>query len=224
QNVSDNGVDNASGYGLKFGIQSEIVKGLSIAASYQSEMDMGEFDKYSGLFAEKGNFDIPSTWTLGLAWKLVPRSHIVFDVQQINYSDIAAISNPIAPLLTCTGSQPGCLGGSQGAGFGWTDITIYKLGYEFGAGANWLWRLGYSHTNQPIPDSEVVFNILAPAVIEDHATLGFTVLVSKKSEINFQYMHGFKNSITGKNTFNPSQDIILEMVQNEIEVSWAKKF
>lgn len=230
-NLSNNGKDTSTGFGAKFGWQGEVTKGLTLAASYQTEMAMSEFDKYSGLFAEGGDFDIPSTWTLGLAWNTSPKSTLTFDVQQINYSDIAAISNPIGSLLdgSCvTNPQPatgaGCLGGSNGAGFGWEDMTIYKLGYQWDSSTDWTWRVGISQGDQPIPNGETLFNILAPAVMETHLTAGFTMKTGSDSEFNFAAMYAPSNSVTGANPFNPSQNITIEMSQYELEASWAWKF
>lgn len=229
-NISNNGKDTSTGFGAKFGWQGEVTKGLTLAASYQTEMAMSEFDKYAGLFAEQGGFDIPSTYTLGLAWDTSPKSTLTFDVQQINYSDVAAISNPISPLLTnCTGSPTGgtgagCLGGSAGAGFGWEDMTIYKLGYQWDSSTDWTWRVGISQGDQPIPNSETMFNILAPAVIETHVTAGFTMKTGSDSEFNFAAMYAPSNSVTGANPLNPSQNITIEMSQYELEASWAWKF
>ena len=227
--LSNNGVDDSYGFGYKLGVQGELFTGLTLAASYQSRIDMDEFDKYSGLFAEQGDFDIPPTWTMGLALSTTPKSVVTFDVQHIEYSDVAAIANPISGLfLSCTAGAPatgpGCLGGSQGAGFGWRDMTIFKLGWQWEYSPTLTLRAGFSHGKQPIPDSEVVFNILAPAVIEDHLTLGFSWNISKDSELSFAYMHGFENSVTGVNPFNTTQQVTIEMDQNEVEVSWGWKF
>ncbi len=227
--LTDNGTDTAFGYGLKVGVLGEVAKGVRLAASYQSEMDMDEFDDYSGLFAEGGDFDIPSTWTVGVAWDVTPKSILTFDVQQIMYGDIKAIANPIGNLTSnCTSGAPatgaGCLGGSDGAGFGWEDMTIYKLGFQWESSADWIWRVGYSHGEQPIPDSQVLFNILAPAVIEDHITFGFTHKTGKNSELNFQFAHALENSVTGTNAFNTTQQITLEMEQNEVQIGWGMKF
>jgi len=228
-NLSNNGTDTSTGFGWKLGIQSEVTSGLKLAASYQSKINMGEFEDYAGLFAEGGDFDIPETYTIGLAWDMKPKMMLTFDVQQINYSGVAAVGNPIGGLQTaCTPGAPatgaGCLGGSNGAGFGWEDMTIYKLGFQWETSPEWIWRAGYSHGEQPIPDSQVLFNILAPAVIEDHVSFGFTHNMDPKNEINFAFTYALENSITGANAFNPSQNIELKMSQYEAEVSWGLKF
>ncbi|MFO7603150.1 MAG: outer membrane protein transport protein [Gammaproteobacteria bacterium] len=231
--LTNMGVDDSMGFGFKFGIQEDVMPGLTLAASYQTKMDMEEFSKYKGLFAEGGDFDIPETWTIGLAWKTAPTSTLTFDIQQINYSDVAAIGNPIGNLTngTCTpggggasGTGPGCLGGASGAGFGWEDMTIYKLGYQWKQDDNMTWRVGYSYGEQPIPENQVLFNILAPAVMEQHLTFGFTKKTGADSEFNFAAMYAPKNSVTGANAFNTNQNITLEMTQYELEASWGWKF
>lgn len=236
-NLSDNGTDTSSGFGLKLGIKDEVSPGLTLGASYQSKMSMSEFDDYKGLFAEEGDFDIPATWTLGLAYDMGNSSTLLFDVQKIMYSDVDSIGNPISNIYSsanggdCSANPPsgpgsgtGCLGGANGAGFGWEDITVYKLGYQWATSAEWTWRVGYNHGDQPIPSSEVLFNILAPGVMEDHFTFGFTKSTGADSEFNFAAMYAPENSVTGANAFNPDQDITLEMSQWEMEASWAWKF
>lgn len=227
--LTNNGVDSSTGFGFKLGVQGEVAKGVTLAASYQSKTDMSKFSKYAGLFAEGGDFDIPSTWTLGLAWDTSPKSTLTFDVQQINYTDVAAISNPISYLVgssnSCaTGTAARCLGGSQGAGFGWDDMTIYKLGYQFETASDMTWRVGVSVGDQPIPNSETMFNILAPAVMETHLTMGFTMETGKDSEFNFAAMYAPKKEVTGASPLNPGQNITIGMTQYEVEASWAWKF
>lgn len=235
-NLTNNGKDSATGFGAKFGWQGEVAKDVTLAASYQTKMSMGEFSKYSGLFAEGGGFDVPSTWTLGLAWNTSPKSTLTFDIQQINYTDVAAISNPLAPLATsCTpgtaatgGTGAGCLGGSNGAGFGYEDMTVYKLGYQWDTSADWTWRVGISQGDQPIPNGEVLFNIVAPAVMETHITGGFTMKTGSDSEFSLAAMYAPKTTVSGTvdttSIGGGVDNISIEMTQFEVEASWAWKF
>ena len=229
--LSDNGEDTSTGFGVRLGIQGEVSPGLVLGASYQPEISMDELDDYSGLFAEDGGFDIPSTFTIGLAWQINAGRVFLVDIQQINYEDIEAVSNGVGSLTdgSCIpgpngGTGDGCLGGSDGAGFGWEDITVVKLGYEWQADANWTWRLGYSHSDQPIPESQVLFNILAPGVIEDHITFGFTRRIDENSEWNFAFMYALEESVKGTNDFDPAQEIEIEMDQYELAASYSRRF
>ena len=227
--VSNNGYDTSTGFGGKIGWQGEVASGLTLAASYQSKIDMRQFQNYAGLFAGGGSFDIPATATIGLAWKLKPTATLVFDVQQIYYNDVDAIGNPISNLIgpsnSCaTGVPSKCLGGSDGAGFGWDNMTVYKLGYQWDSSQNWTWRVGYSYGKQPIPDSEVLFNILAPAVIEQHVTFGFTNKLSQTSEWNFAAMYAPSKTVSGPNPMTTGQTIDLKMYEYQVEASYTHKF
>jgi len=224
--LSDNGHDMSYGAGLKFGMQGEVADGLTLAGSFQTKTWMTKFDDYSDLFAENGDFDIPASATIGLAWNPVQKHTFTFDVQRIMYSDVDSIANPVANLFSC---PPGpdiesCLGGDNGAGFGWDDMTVYKLGWQYEPNNLWTLRLGYSHTEQPIDGADVIFNILAPAVVEEHYTVGLTRKIGKDQEINFAAMYSPKKSVDGPNPMVPGQNIEIEMYQAEVEVSWSWLF
>jgi long-chain fatty acid transport protein len=232
-NLSNKGYDTSTGFGGKVGGQFDVGGGVAIGASYQTKMRMSEFDKYKGLFAEQGDFDIPATGTIGAAFTIMPGHTLVFDIQRIFYSDLDnSVSNPFMPNLgICQVSgggpsgNPNCLGGSNSAGFGWEDMTVFKLGYQAKLNSAWTLRAGYSKGDQPIPSSEVLFNILAPGVMEDHFTAGFTWNMDKKNEINFAAMYAPSNKVSGPNPLAAgSQTITLEMKQYEFEISWGKKF
>ena len=57
----------------------------------------------------------------------------MFDWQEIWYSDVGAVGNPIQNLFQCpTAGQGGtdfesCLGGNRGAGFGWEDMKRLQV-------------------------------------------------------------------------------------------------
>ena len=90
-NLSGNRKSDSFGAGLKFGYQGEVAKGIRVGVAYQSKISMSEFDEYKGLFAEGGNFDIPSTYNIGVSFDVGKTGVIVADVQQINYSEVASI-------------------------------------------------------------------------------------------------------------------------------------
>ena len=230
-NLSDNGHDTSSGIGLRLGFQTEISPGVRFGAAYQPEIEMSEFDDYSGLFARDGGFNIPSNFTLGIAMDIGKNGVLVVDLQQINYEDIDSVSNSITPLTdgSCMPGSPatggtgdGCLGGDDGAGFGWEDMQVLKIGYQWQVG-RMTYRVGYSKGEQPIPADEVLFNILAPGVIEEHLTFGFTRQIDASSDFNFALMYAPSFSVDGENTFDPSQEIELEMDQYEVAFTYNRR-
>ena len=77
----------------------EVLPFLNIGASYQTKIWMSKLEEYKGLFAEQGDFDIPATWTVGLALKATPELIFLVDVQEIYYSDVKSINNPLRPNI-----------------------------------------------------------------------------------------------------------------------------
>ena len=229
QNLSNNSHDQSYGFGGKAGILMDFGPKFSLAASYQSEIGMSKLKDYSDLFAEGGNFDIPASAKIGITFRPNQGLALNFDVEHIYYSNIESVANPISNLFSCpTAGQGGtslehCLGGKKGAGFGWDDMTVYKIGGQWSSGSDWTWRAGFSHGDQPIPDSELVFNILAPATIEEHITFGFTRGLPSGNEYSMSFMWALNKKITSPNTFDPTQTISLDMDQWEIEFAYGWK-
>ena len=235
--LTNNGYATSGGFGLKVGFNSQISDSIRFAASYQSKMQMSEFDEYAGLFAEDGGFDIPETWTFGISADVGEKGVFVADVQRINYSDVSSIGNDITPLFTqcldglnnflfngsLSAEGPGCGGGSNGFGFGYNDITIVKTGYEWSYNDGLILRVGYSITDQPIESSDVIFNILAPAVIKSHITAGFTKELNDGAEMTMSFMYGGGEKVTGINPLDPGQTISIDMNQYQVGFTYSRK-
>ncbi len=227
ENFSGNGTDDSWGYGAQIGIQAEVAEGVRLGGSYRSKIRNSDFDDYSGLFAEGGSFDIPSTWGMGVAWEVTPTVTLVADYQRINYSDVDAISNdgPDADdLMAGMMGQYAAFGTSDGRGFGWDDINVYKIGAQFELPNDWQVRVGYNRGDNPIDSDEVTMNILAPAVMTHHYTAGFTKSFGDQHELSFAAMYAPSNSVSGSNAFDPDQDIEIEMKQYELELGYSYRF
>jgi len=209
-NLSNRGFDTSLGWGVRVGYLGKLTPWLSVGATYQTEMEMSKFEKYEGLFAEHGDFDIPANWTVGVAVKPAESVTVAFDVQQIYYSNTESIGNPLLPNL-----QTARLGDDGGAGFGWRDVTAYKLGLQWAASPTLTLRAGYAYAKQPIPESEVLFNILAPGVIEHHITAGVSANVGTKSKVHLSVVRALSKSVTGPNPLEVrgKQTIELKMDQ-----------
>jgi long-chain fatty acid transport protein len=229
-NLSNNGHDWAFGYGLKVGIHYALSESVTFGAMYQSKIWMDEFDDYADLFAGQGDMDVPADLKLGLTWQASDTMAWSFDIEHAWYSDVDSVGNPIANLFRCPTALAGgtdltsCLGGDNGGGFGWDDMTIFKLGLRYKAGEDWTWRLGYSYGEQPIPESEMSFNILAPGVMEHHITAGFTLERTKGRQFNMAFMYAPNVDQTGPQNFDPSQTVTFEMYQWEVEASYSWRF
>ena len=224
--LSNNGHDTSFGWGFGAGVWWGISDRVSFGLSYQSKISMSEFDDYADLFAESGDFDIPSSTKAGLSFIATDALRVNLDVELTTFSDVDAVGNPMANMLACPTLPFGgtdlesCMGGASGAGFGWEDMTTYKIGFEWAQSESNTWRFGYSYGEQPIQAADVLFNILAPGVMEQHITFGLTRQTSGGSVWNFSFMYAPEKSVTGPNMFDPTQSIELTMDQLEFEVSY----
>ncbi|MGJ8667901.1 MAG: OmpP1/FadL family transporter [Oceanococcus sp.] len=212
--VTNNGHELAYGAGYRLGFLTSILPGVSVGGSYQSRVDMSEFDDYRGLFAEQGDFDIPSTWNAGIAARITEQHTVALDYQQINYNEVASVGLPldanefvnncaiprlIASFGLAQAEQSGaCLGAATGPGFGWQNMQIWKFGYQYST-ERYKFRVGYSKTDQPIPSSQVLFNVLAPGVIEQHYTAGFSMQWSEGLFLDVAMMYAPQSPVVGPN-------------------------
>jgi long-chain fatty acid transport protein len=219
--VTNNGTDTATGYGFRVGWTGEMSPNVTVGASYQNKTRMGKFSKYSGLFAGQGGFDIPSNFGLGIAVKATPETTVAFDIQNTNYSDVPAVNNSFP--------APAQFGASNGAGFGWQDITAFKLGISHAYNSSFTVRAGVNHCDQPIPNSQTLLNLLAPGVVQNHLSLGGTWKLADKSEVSVAYVHAFKKTVNGSGSIPPGAppagfgggEANLTMHQDAISVSYG---
>ncbi len=212
--LTDNSHDNSTGFGARFGYLGRFGSHVRVGAAYQTKIYMSEFSNYAGLFAEQGDFDIPSNFTAGIAVLPTAKWVLLADVQYIKYSEIKAIANPMDPADFQNGIL---LGSDNGAGFGWQDMTTYKFGIEWHGIPELPLRAGYSYGKQPIPDSEMMFNILAPGVIEQHLSFGFSRQMCGNKELSFAVTHAFTNSVSGPNPMEVPNQQTIELKMNQWE-------
>lgn len=198
-NLTNNGHDSSTGWGLRLGWQGQVSEDLSLGVSWQSKTYMSEFDDYAGLFANQGDFDIPENYVAGLAWKATDQLTVALDWQRVLYSEVEAVGNSASQLAL---GYP--LGSDNGPGFGWRDIDVVKLGFVYEASPRLTLRAGYSESDQPVPEEETFFNILAPGVVEEHASIGATWEVNQDHSITFAYTYCSGEWIEGQNSIPPS--------------------
>jgi long-chain fatty acid transport protein len=208
-NVTNNGYSDSWGVGVRVGYMGQFTEQFAFGAAYASKISMGNFDKYKGLFAQEGGFDIPSNFTVGVAFRPTSQWLIALDYERIFYTDAASVSNQSALLGYClppqmggAGNRDNCLGGSNGAGFGWQDIDVWKIGVQYKIDDQWTVRGGYNHSDNPVTPANVTFNILAPGVVKDQWSAGLSYKFNNKtSEITAAFMYAQHNTVTGQSLF-----------------------
>jgi long-chain fatty acid transport protein len=190
--LSDRGTDHAFGSGVRLGYLGKLTPELSLGAFWQSKTYSDSFDKYRGLFADAGSFDIPSSYGVGLAYAVTPALDVAVDVTRIDYSDIPSVGNGLAQLF-----QGQAFGSSAGPGFGWRDVTTVKLGANYRLSPEWEVRGGFSYNTQPIPTDQTFLNILAPGVVQYHLTLGASWAIPGGPELSAFGLYAPTTTVNG---------------------------
>lgn len=226
-NVTNQGRDSSWGWGVRLGWTGKVSDMVTLGATYQTRTHMGKLDKYKGLFAEHGDLDVPANFGAGIAIKATPRFTLTGDVERIKYSNVKAIGNKV----DCLFAGQCLLGDSDGAGFGWRDTTVFKLGASYDWSKDLTVRAGFVTLNQPVRSKQTLFNMIAPGVVEKHLTLGATWAINREHELTFAYMHAFENKVNGSNSIPPGMppgfgggNANLKMYQNSFGIAWGWKY
>lgn len=205
-NLTNKGFDYSYGAGVRLGWLGDFMDDrLTIGLTYASKAYMSKFDKYRGLFAEQGGFDIPENYGIGIAFKPAKNLVIAADVVRINFNDVPSVgnrgpgttlANPSLSAIPSVVDPSKELGNDDGMGFGWNNQTVYKLGVQYGVNNKLLVRAGYNYGKSPIPDDQVTFGTLAPATVEKHYSVGFTYRANENLEVTGTYMYVAPNTQT----------------------------
>jgi long-chain fatty acid transport protein len=214
--VSDAGVDTSLGLGVRVGWLADLSSAVSVGAAFSPKLKMGAFEKYKGLFAEQGGFDLPANFNAGIALRPSPAALVAVDYQRINYSGVRSVGN------SSMSQSP--LGTDAGPGFGWSDVNVVKVGLSYALKPGLTVRGGYNHCDNPVQAADVTFNILAPGVIKDHLTLGVSVAAGRTTDLTLAYMHAFENTVSGAAMMLPGGGTEqVRMFENSIGVSITRR-
>ena len=172
--LTNRGYDEAFGAGLRVGWFGRITPWLDLGAAYSTRVYMEKFDKYRGLLADGGDFDVPANFSGGFALKPVPRLTLAGEVQRILYGEIKALSN--GALASLQDPQDSGLGSRDGSGFNWRHQTNYRVAVAYAATPKLTLRAGFAYGRLAQADASVdsvTFNMMAPNP-RRNVTAGFT--------------------------------------------------
>ena len=236
--LTNNGYDWGFGWGYRLGwLGTYFNEKLHLGLVYAPRIEMQKFNRYTGLFANHGEFDIPESYTVGMSLQATPKFKVVADIQRVMWNDVDSIGNPgplaydsgkFYPFCDPANQDPCKTGGDLGLGFGWKNQTAYKLGVEYKYARDLTLRGGLNYGKSPIPKEEVLFNMLAPATVEEHVTFGFTTAMDKDSDFTFTLMHAFENTICGPTAFSPlpvgEDNACITMSQTSLSFAYGLRF
>lgn len=220
--VTNNGHEVSWGFGVRGGIEVAVAPNIRLGVAGNTPIWSQELDKYRGLFAEQGSFDIPASVQAGIAVDVTPNLTLLADYRRIWFGSIDSIANPSTNILL---GHP--LGSDNGPGFGWDDVDVVKVGVEWRTSPDLTLRAGYAYATNPISPRDVQFNILAPAVVQHHITAGFEYKVDDAWSVELAGLYAPEESVRGGELpgfGNPAHSIEITMYQFEATFGVKYKF
>lgn len=224
--LTNRGYDWSLGAGWRLGWLYQLNQKFRLAMSYTSVIAMSEFEKYSGLFSENGDFDIPAHFTMGLLYQPTQKTTLLFDLQRIFYNNVDSLGNPPITAQEEAGviSPDRLLGASNGMGFGWENIWVAKAGLNYRYNEKTNFRLGFSYNEAPFRKAFAFQNLIAPATNKYHATAGISYALDSKNTLHVAYVHAFHNSVSHSTSLALQSSAKLSMHQNSLIISFSHDF
>jgi len=196
---------NQLGYGATFGVLYDVSNRVTLGATYATKqmfgdgvyrLAAGDIQNYGVAGAApagkyKMDLDYPQQAAVGVAVRPNDRLLVDFDVKWIDWSsthDVVDIQGPTATIPL---------------NFGWKDQIVYALGVQWAATDMLTLRAGYNYGKAPINETDVMNNLIFPAIVERHLTFGGDYRLGEHWGVGAAFMKAFKESLTGTNDVPP---------------------
>jgi long-chain fatty acid transport protein len=188
----------------RFGLNYQINDKWSVGATYTSESTIdfedGELTTAAGVKyddVKMDDFTWPRQVEAGVAYQATPKLLLALDLSWINWS--SAIKT-----VTVTATDPDDSGAPVKMEvpfvMDWDDQIVVAIGAEYELTDSFTIRAGYNYGNSPVTSANL--SPLFPALVEHHATVGFTYIWNNW-DLDFAYEHAFTNTETNDGDSNP---------------------
>jgi len=187
--------DGAWGFGFQAGLIYKATDKLNLGLSYASKQSFQDFEwnvTYENPFLP--SFGQARTITFGMDVPAVMAGGFAFDDGKLLWTgDVRYITYSSTDGFAKSGFDR--TGAVQG--FGWEDIFVFATGAQYMVGDEVAVRAGWNYSENPIPDALSLFNLPAPAIVQQHATFGFGFQAVEGLHVDLAYYHVFENEISG---------------------------
>jgi long-chain fatty acid transport protein len=190
---------NQMGFGATFGALYDVTPAVTLGASYATKQFFGDgvYRLADGDISNYGvvgpapageyklGLDYPQQAAVGIAVRPGARVLVDFDVKWINWSSTHDTVRLKGPTTTIP------------LNFGWDDQVVYALGAQWGVTDALTVRAGFNFGKAPIDQADVMNNLIFPALVEKHATLGLDYRLGTHWGVGGTFMKAFKETLTG---------------------------
>ena len=197
------------GLGLSLGVLYDPIPSVTLGFAYKSKQNFSDLEyqlaegdiTLMGSALPAGTYtldmDYPQEAAVGIAYRMGRKLTFSGDIKWINWSDTMdqlIISGP---------------GGSIPYNTGWDDQTVFAIGINYDINEKFTIRGGYNYAESPIGPEDVANNLILPAVVESHYTIGGDYRINNHWELAFHYMYVPENTVTSTDPQLPGAKISL---------------
>ncbi|MCB1112799.1 MAG: outer membrane protein transport protein [Chlamydiales bacterium] len=230
-NTTNRGYDYNSGVGVTLGYTWQPMPCLRAGITWTPEGHMSKFNKYRGFIAEEGAFNTPQRVQGGIAYQAMPCLAVAFDVEWIEWRNIAMLRNPLEPnldnIFTDLSDQSLKLGSANGPGFGFKNQWFFRLGVNYEYSDCVTLRAGFRHADTPVTPVNAAVNLLTMDVMQDVLTFGGTWKPDQCNEISIVYALGFLHEVKGEDSV-PARlgggEVDLKQKRCALGLAWGRYF
>lgn len=204
--------ETVHGTGVRFGIETRVLPWLGFSADYQSRIDMEDFSSFLGVYADPADLDVPARFGFGLNLDLFERFRLTAETERVMYHNINAFPSSLLPQRFLS-----LLGDSTSPEFAWSNLTVYRFGWDWQVDEAWRLNFSYATRSQPLPTADVLADALRGDLARNSFTLGITSQLGRNTDLtlNTAYApaeYAFGGNVLGIVTSDLDQSLEMEML------------
>lgn len=209
--------ESSYGAGVRLDVGDQLTSRLSWGAAYQSRVNMDALNSLRGVYSDPGQFDIPSSASVGVSYALTPALSFDIGVQRVMYSEVTPFTSPALPRRFLA-----LLGSGASPVFAWQDLNVYSAG--------WTWRndsfgnleLRYTTRQQPSPTSSLLRTALESTPADRTMAFGYSRDTGPQSTLSLQAVYSSAPYFLGLPNYRSADRVTGNRV--EYEAAWAWRF
>ncbi len=232
--VGDTVVDNfdlsraasSFGFGLGLGILYDLNPQITLGFSYKSKQRFSDMEyqlAYGDIYSDtqtagsagtyKLALDFPQQAAAGIAYRPNSKLTLSADLKWINWSDTMnklAVTGPNNFVRTM---NPG-----------WDDQTVFAVGVNYDLNDRISLRGGYNYAKSPFGENQASRNLILPAIVESHYTLGAGFVLNSNWDLSVHYMYTPKKTLQAPATDLQAPGAIISLQETSFGANIGYRF
>ena len=209
--------ESSYGAGVRLDVGNALSNRVRWSAAYQSRVNMDALNTLRGVYFDPGQFDIPSSASVGLSYALTRALSFDVGVQRVMYSDVTPYTSPALPRRFLA-----LLGSGASPAFAWQDLNVYSAGWTMRSDALGSLELRYTTRQQPSPTSALLKNALDSDPADHTVALGYSLATGKRAGLNLQAIYSSAPYFLGVPSYRSTDRVTGNQI--EYEAAWSLRF